>query len=313
MARGIADMYVGTMHGYALELVQRLVPETFKFSALTDITGRLFIDRNSRRSGLTSVPDLICSYSSAPAVPAPKLYMQVTSVLREDTVEDELIPAGVLKAYWDYMSLLYNSAFFDFTEMINLAVQLLEADPNQDEAAAPVHRHIQDDIRYVVVDEYQDVNPLPRSVSCEWLVQFGANLCVVGDDDQTIYQWRGSEVNNIVTFKDRYTGVRQVTLDDNFRSSKGVVEVGRSVAELIPFGARLPKAMVASGHQTYERGDLLALDFADPDAEAVWVCDRIEAMRGTPSRTTRRQSHEACRGPTLPSCSGPWPRTRATL
>ena len=69
--------------------------------------------------------------------------------------------------------------------------------------------HIRDDIRYVVVDEYQDVNPLQERL-VRGLVQFGANLCVVGDDDQTIYQWRGSEVANILTFADRYAGVRQV-------------------------------------------------------------------------------------------------------
>lgn len=56
--QGIAEMYVGTMHGYALDLVQRLVPETFKFSVLTEITTRLFIDRNSRKSGLTECPTL---------------------------------------------------------------------------------------------------------------------------------------------------------------------------------------------------------------------------------------------------------------
>ena len=123
-----------------------------------------------------------------------------------------------------------------------------------------VQRHIRKDIRFVVVDEYQDVNPLQERL-VKGLAQFGANLCVVGDDDQTIYQWRGSEVRNIVTFRDRYDGVRQVTLDDNFRSTEGVVEVGRSVAELIPSGRRLPKAMVASGHQQYERGDVLALEF----------------------------------------------------
>ena len=115
--------------------------------------------------------------------------------------------------------------------------------------AARVQDHIRDDIRYVVVDEYQDVNPLQERL-VRGLTQFGANLCVVGDDDQTIYQWRGSQVSNIVTFADRYAGVRQVTLDDNFRSSEGVVEVGRSVAERIPAGERLPKAMVAAGHQT---------------------------------------------------------------
>ena len=73
--------------------------------------------------------------------------------------------------------------------------------------AARVRGHIRDDIRYVVVDEYQDVNPLQERL-VRGLTQFGANLCVVGDDDQTIYQWRGSEVSNIVTFADRYADVR---------------------------------------------------------------------------------------------------------
>ena len=277
--QGIAEMYVGTMHGYTLDLLQRLVPETFKFSALTDITNRLFIDRNSRKSGLTECPTLSAGTPRLRRFVHSKLYMQATSVLREDTVDEELVPTGVLKSYMDYMRLLYAHRYFDFTEMINLAVQLLEGDPAEDAEAALVQRHIHDDIRYVVVDEYQDVNPLQERL-IRGLVQFGANLCVVGDDDQTIYQWRGSEVGNIVTFKTRYEGVRQVTLDDNFRSSEGVVEVGRSVAELIPLGARLPKAMVASGHQNFDRGDLLAVDFADPDAEAAWICDRIQAMRG---------------------------------
>src|ERR1700749_4321289 len=113
--------------------------------------------------------------------------------------------------------------------MINLAVQLVESSDPDDEDAVRVRDHIRNDIKYLVVDEYQDVNPLQEQL-IRGLTQFGANLCVVGDDDQTIYQWRGSEVGNILSFKDRYAGVRQVTLDDNFRSSEGVVEVGRSVA-----------------------------------------------------------------------------------
>ena len=275
--QGIAEMYVGTMHGYALDLVQRLVPETFKFSVLTEITTRLFIDRNSRKSGLTECPTLSPGTPRLRRFLHSKLYMQATSVLREDTVDEQLVPAGVLKSHWDYMKLLYDNAYFDFTEMINLAVQFLEGEEGEDKNA--VQRHIRKDIRFVVVDEYQDVNPLQERL-VKGLTQFGANLCVVGDDDQTIYQWRGSEVSNIVTFRDRYDGVRQVTLDDNFRSTEGVVEVGRSIAELIPTGRRLPKAMVASGHQQYERGDVLALEFSDPDAEAAWICDRIQVMRG---------------------------------
>ena len=261
-------MYVGTMHGYALDLVQRLVPETFKFSVLTDITTRLFIDRNSRKSGLTECPTLSPGTPRLRRFIHSKLYMQATSVLREDTVDEDQVPAGVLESHWDYMKLLYDNAYFDFTEMINLAVQLLEGDPDEDAEAGLVQRHIRDDIRYVVVDEYQDVNPLQERL-VRGLVQFGANLCVVGDDDQTIYQWRGSEVSNISTFRDRYAGVRQVTLDDNFRSSKGVVKLGRSVAELIPVGERLSKAMVASGTRRWSAATSWLSSSPTRDAEAV--------------------------------------------
>ena len=142
-----------------------------------------------------------------------------------------------------------------------------------------VRRHIRDDIRYVVVDEYQDVNPLQERL-VRGLTQFGANLCVVGDDDQTIYQWRGSEVSNIVTFADRYDGVQQVTLADNFRSSQGVVEVGRR--------SRSGSRTITGCQRRWcgwtirvRRGATCSLcEFPDEDAEAAWICDRIQAMRG---------------------------------
>lgn len=276
---GLAEMYIGTMHGYCLDLLQRLVPDTFKFSVLTEITARMLIDRNSRKSGLTTCPTTSSGTPHLRRYIHSKLYMQLASVLREDSVDWSAIPSGVEASFRDYMTLLYGHANFDFTEIIHLAVQLLEADPDEDEDAAVVQQHVRDDIRYIVVDEYQDVNPLQERL-VRSLVQSGANLCVVGDDDQTIYQWRGSEVSNIVTFTDRYDGVRQVTLAENFRSSEGVIEVGRSVAELIPADQRLHKAMVRGGHQAWSRGDLLVCDFDDEAAEAAWICDRIQAMRG---------------------------------
>ncbi len=282
---GMAEMYIGTMHGYCLDLLQRLVPATFKFAALTEITARLLVDRNSKKSGLTTCP------TSSPRTPTlrryihSKLFLQVMSVLREDDVDEDLVPDGVWESLTAYMKLLYNKAEFDFTEMINLAVQQLEADPTGDEDVARVQAHIRDDIRYVVVDEYQDVNALQERL-ITGLVQFGANLCVVGDDDQTIYQWRGSQVSNILTFAKRHRGVRRVTLGDNFRSSEGIVELGRAVAERIPARERLAKEMVSADNQKWARGDLLALTFDNAAAEAAWICDRIEDLRGVPFRDT---------------------------
>ena len=148
------------------------------------------------------------------------------------------MPDGVYESFEQYMDLIESHAVFDYSEIISRAVAYLEGDPYEDDDFGRVQEHVRDDIKYVVVDEYQDVNPLQERL-VRGLVRFGANLCVVGDDDQTIYQWRGSQVRNIVTFADRYAGVRQVTLDDNFRSSRGVVELGRSVADRIPANERL--------------------------------------------------------------------------
>lgn len=283
---GLADMYIGTMHGYCLDLLQRIVPDTFKYSVLTDITARLLVDKYSKQSGLTTCPTLpAATQRFLKRWTSSRLYLQVTSVLREDSIDATAVPKGVWQSLASYLQLIHSKNSFDYTEMINVAVQMLDPDYASEQDPARVQAHIRDDIKYVVVDEYQDVNPLQEQL-IRGLVQYGANLCVVGDDDQTIYQWRGSEVSNIISFADRYGDVQSVILDDNFRSSKGVVELGRSVAERIPAGQRLRKRMVSSGHQAWERGDLLALDFATPDEESVWICDRIEAMRGVAFRDT---------------------------
>ena len=130
-------------------------------------------------------------------------------MLREDKIAFDRVPAGVIESFEKYMTLLHENSLFDYTQIIRSAVDYLEGDPYEDDDFARVQDHIRDDIRYVVVDEYQDVNPLQERL-VRGLVRFGANLCVVGDDDQTIYQWRGSQVSNIVTFASRYAGVRQV-------------------------------------------------------------------------------------------------------
>ncbi|WP_407343378.1 ATP-dependent helicase [Pengzhenrongella phosphoraccumulans] len=275
---GLAEMFIGTMHAYCLNLLQTYIPETFKFSVLTEITQRLYIDRNSRRSGLTETPTMSRGTPRLRRYIHSKLYSQVMSVLAEDTVDLAQIDPQVLMSQHAYKTLLAQGAYFDYTTMVELAVELLEADLG-DLQADPLLHHIRDNVRYVVVDEYQDVNPLQERL-VRALTRFGANLCVVGDDDQTIYQWRGSQVSNIVTFAGRYDDVRQVTLADNFRSSQGIVALGRAVAESIPAGHRLAKEMQYAAHQEWKRGDILALTHSSPEAEAAWIADRLQELRG---------------------------------
>ncbi|NCD18963.1 MAG: ATP-dependent helicase [Actinobacteria bacterium] len=275
---GLAEMFVGTMHAYCLDLLQRYVPETFRYRVLTDVTNRLLIDRHSRESGLTTCP------TSSKGTPHLRrylhsgLYQTVLAVLREDDIVTERVPDGVWASFISYIQLLAKHSYFDYTAMVRLAVELLE---DEDAASDLMQAHVHGDLRYLVVDEYQDVNPLQERL-IRALTKHGANLCVVGDDDQTIYQWRGSEVRNILSFSDRYPDVQQVTLADNFRSSRGIVSLGRTIAESIPAGQRLVKDMVASGHQQWQRGDIVALEFPSPEAEAAWICDRIQELRGLP-------------------------------
>lgn len=277
---GMAEMFIGTMHGYARDLLQTWVAAAFKRNVLSDIQTRLFIDRNSRASGLTVTDAWVNGgakklrrYVNSP------LWMQVLAILREDDVDEALLPDQLKASRDGYRRLLSAQNYFDFTELLRVAVDLLGEDAD-DEIAGALIRHVRDHVRYVVVDEYQDTNPIQEKL-IERLCRYGANLCVVGDDDQTIYQWRGSAVANILTFTERQDGVRTVTLDDNFRSSKGIVSLGREIAARND-PQRLTKNMVAAGHQAFDRGDMLALTFDSAAGEAAWICDRIERLRGVP-------------------------------
>ncbi|GIG41378.1 ATP-dependent helicase [Cellulomonas phragmiteti] len=279
-ATGLAEMYVGTMHAFCLNLLQTYVPETFKYSVLTEQTQRLFIDRNSRRSGLTECPTLSAGTPHLRRFIHSRLYTQVMSILTEDETDLSLVCEEVKAAVGKYRDLLEANAYFDYTSMVDRAVRFLESpDEGIGTAAHALLQHVRDDVKFVVVDEYQDVNPLQERL-IRGLVQFGANLCVVGDDDQTIYQWRGSEVANILTFAGRYEGIRSVTLAHNFRSSQGIVALGRRVAEGISVGNRLPKSMEHASHQTWDRGDIIAGAYLTPEDEAAAICERIQDLRG---------------------------------
>ena len=135
-----------------------------------------------------------------------------------------------------------------------------------------IQKRLAERIKHVIVDEYQDVNPIQEAIVWS-LHELGAKVCVVGDDDQTIYQWRGSDVQNILTFESRYPNVMQRRLEENFRSSEGIVETARPFIE--QNRDRLSKKMRPANAQQYEQGDIVALSFADPDQEAVYIGQTI--------------------------------------
>jgi len=273
--QGLADMYVGTIHGYCLNLLQSPpLYKYLKFTVLDEVQQRLLIDRCSRQSGLTCVPMLSDQSVTLQRWKDSRLYQQLLSLLAEGDVDLAKIPSAVLDARRQYLDLCESKRYLDYSMIIAKAVDALQTD-------AGVRQRLADQVKYLTVDEYQDVNPIQEKL-VRIMSELGANLCVVGDDDQTIYQWRGSDATNILRFQERYPGVRQIPLNENFRSSKGIVSVARRVVERNP--ERLMKRMESTDAQPYQRGSILALSFTDPNQEATWIAKKISEMCGSEYR-----------------------------
>src|SRR5207248_2337141 len=105
-----------------------------------------------------------------------------------------------------------------------------------------------------------------------------AKICVVGDDDQTIYQWRGSDVHNILKFDQRYPDVDRIAIEENFRSSQGIVETAR--AFIAQNADRLPKEMKPTDAQPYQAGDIVAMSFNSQADEANHIVETAKSLRG---------------------------------
>lgn len=161
--------------------------------------------------------------------------------------------------------------YMDFSFAINLSVKELK------KITEKKNSYIEK-FKFLFVDEYQDINPIQEEF-IKTLAGFLDMLFVVGDDDQSIYGWRGANVQNILTFKERYTNVSIHRLLVNFRSTRAIVETADSfIKNTIPV-ERLPKNI--SFHSNGNIQDLRKLWFDNREDEAKWVAKRIQSLIGT--------------------------------
>jgi len=267
---GLAEMYVGTIHGYCLDLLKSEVPEFMKYEVLNEVQQTLFVDRHSRASGLTQSTTL--DGKPLKRFTDTRNYVASHSILREDDIADakKLKDNTVFHNLDNYKKLLHDKGYLDYSQILSSAAHELHTN-------VALRARLADKVKHVIVDEYQDVNPIQETV-VRVLHNLGASVCVVGDDDQTIYQWRGSDVRNILDFEKRYRSVRQVRLEENFRSSEGVISVAREFIKSVL--RRLPKEMKSTDAQAYEPGDIVALPFDSPAEEAAYIAQTCRALHG---------------------------------
>ncbi|MCF7822678.1 MAG: UvrD-helicase domain-containing protein [Candidatus Marinimicrobia bacterium] len=127
----------------------------------------------------------------------------------------------VAKIYALYQSELKRSSAMDFDDLLLKPLELFEKNPH-------ILKKYQDQFKYILVDEYQDTNKA-QFLFVEALSHEHKNLCVVGDDDQSIYGWRGADIGNILDFQQHFPGAQIFKLEQNYRSTKTILAAAAAV------------------------------------------------------------------------------------
>jgi len=170
--------------------------------------------------------------------------------------------------YREYQSVLQKSNALDFDDLIVKTVELFEAVPE-------VLHNYQERFRYLMVDEYQDTNTAQFRL-IELLAGKYRNLCVVGDDDQSIYKFRGANIQNILSFEEVYPNAKVIKLEQNYRSTQKILDAANGV--ISHNSARKDKSLWT------ENAEGSAIDFRQLDTayeEADYIVKDIEGKVGS--------------------------------
>jgi DNA helicase-2/ATP-dependent DNA helicase PcrA len=177
--------------------------------------------------------------------------------------KNDVFEKTILPLYKIYQQKLLDLNSCDFGDLILHVVKILEK--NQD-----IRNIYSNNFKYILVDEYQDTNYI-QSRWLNLLSEKHKNLCCVGDDDQSIYSWRGAEIKNFLEFDQVYKNSKVIRLEENYRSSQNILSVASNL--IANNQNRVGKTLKT----TMEEGDLVKLNcFKNGKDEAIGVSDEIE-------------------------------------
>ena len=168
----------------------------------------------------------------------------------------------IAKAYGKYQTRLKENNALDFDDIICVTVRLLQEHGD-------IRTYYQRKFRYVLVDEYQDTNHVQYLLT-SLLAGGYENICVVGDDDQSIYRFRGATIENILSFEQQYRGARVIRLEQNYRSTQSILNAANAVIAH-NLGRKGKRLWTANG----EGEPITVYEAQDEGAEANYVANRI--------------------------------------
>ncbi|MDH5596521.1 MAG: ATP-dependent helicase [Candidatus Peregrinibacteria bacterium] len=194
--------------------------------------------------------------------------------------EDEKFEAQKLvelsNAYIQYEKMLAENNYLDFSDLQLKTIELLTKRPN-------ILSYLQEHYRYILVDEYQDTN-IAQNHIVDLLAKVHRNLMVVGDDDQSIYKFRGAAISNILQFEEKYPDAKKVVLTENYRSTQKILDLAyasiqNNNPDRLEVKANIDKRLAASGERLAEEGDIKLVHSSTVDQEVAYVIDEIKLAK----------------------------------
>tara|TARA_Y100000591_G_scaffold51975_1_gene40148 strand:+ start:778 stop:2805 length:2028 start_codon:yes stop_codon:yes gene_type:complete len=180
--------------------------------------------------------------------------------------KSEILETSFLKIYKIYQTKLIDLNACDFNDLILHCIKIFESNPD-------ITKMYSKNFKYILVDEYQDTNFI-QSKWLKLLSNENKNICCVGDDDQSIYSWRGAEIKNFLEFDKTYENTKIIRLEKNYRSTQNILSVASSL--IANNENRVGKTLFTDG----EEGESVYLDsYRSGKDEAIGIGEKIEKIK----------------------------------
>ena len=256
------DVWISTFHSMCVRILRRdidLIGYDLNFGILDDA------------DQLSVIKTVMEDLNLDPKRQSPKYFLsQISNAKNElktpSDLNKEFENEDVIRVYEKYQQTLFKNNRVDFDDLLMLTVHLFEKHPE-------VLSFYQNKFQYIHLDEYQDTNHAQYKIVTLLAEKF-RNICVVGDSDQSIYSWRGANIENILSFESDYPDASVVLLEQNYRSKQMILNAANDVIK--NNSGRRDKQLWS------DRGEGEAIEYhraSDGDVEANYIADKIAYMR----------------------------------
>ena len=265
LGQGELSPWVSTFHSFCLRILRKHIAE-LGFSndfAVYDAQDQLTLVKQCMKAAQISTD----------AFPAKSLLNHISGFKNDFIVPEQLdldsmsygnqMKAGELYPF--YQAALKSNNALDFDDLLAFTAKLFQQ-------SSALREYYDKKFQYILVDEFQDTNAVQYEL-VRLLSRDINNVCVVGDDDQSIYRWRGAYIENILKFEKDYPGTTVIKLEENYRSTQNILKAAGNVV-----GENLNRNEKTLWTQN-EKGDPVVCHKAeDETSEAAFVCDRIQNL-----------------------------------